>query len=113
MLPAHHRLRAAKDFTLTTRSGTKRSRGCVAVSGYRSPQPSGPARVGLAVGKSVGNSVARHAVARRIRGALSSVVPTLPDGSMWVIRGLPGAAESPSLPDDVREAIDAIQATWS
>lgn len=113
MLPAHHRLRAAKDFTLTTRSGTKRSRGCVAVSGYRSPGSTDPARVGLAVGKSVGNSVARHGVARRIRGALTGVVADLPDGSMWVVRGLPGAADSPSLADDVRDAISAIQASWA
>ena len=113
MLPAPHRLRAAKDFSLTTRSGTKRSRGCVVVSGLWVAGESGPARVGLAVGRAVGDSVARHAVARRIRGAVTPLVADLPPGSMWVIRGLPGAATSPTLADDVRAAIAAIESAWA
>lgn len=113
MLPAPHRLRAAKDFTHATRSGTKRSRGCVVVSGLQVPDDPQPARVGLAIGRAVGNSVTRHAVSRRIRGALAGVVEDLPAGSLWVIRGLPGAAQSPTLTEDVLAAIAAVRATWS
>jgi hypothetical protein len=50
MLPASNRLRAAKDFTTTTRAGTRRSRGCVVVSGYRPAGATGPARIGLSDG---------------------------------------------------------------
>lgn len=113
MLPAAHRLRAAKDFTTTTRAGTRRSRGCVVVSGYRPPNAAGPARIGLAVGRNVGNSVQRHAVSRRIRGTVSAIVAELPEGSMWVVRGLPGAADSASLTEDVRQAFAAVRAAWS
>lgn len=112
MLPAPHRLRAAKDFTTTTRSGTRRSRGCVVVSGYRPADATGPARIGLAVGRNVGNSVQRHAVSRRIRACVGAILADLPEGSMWVVRGLPGAAESASLADDIREAFAAVQASW-
>ena len=113
MLPAPHRLRAASDFTLTTRAGTKRTRGCLVVSGYLPPNSEGPARVGLAIGRAVGNSVHRHAVSRRLRGGLAGLVAELPPGSLWVIRGLPGAAESTTLVEDLRGAIDAIRTTWS
>lgn len=113
MLPANHRLRAARDFSLTTRSGTKRSRGCVVVSGMRVADDPRPARVGLAIGRSVGNSVTRHAVARRIRGALAGVVEELPAGSLWVIRGLPGAGQSPTLIEDLHEAMAAVRSAWS
>jgi ribonuclease P protein component len=109
MLPAHHRLRAARDFTTTTRYGTRRFRGCVVVSGYRPSGANGPARVGLAVGKSVGNSVQRHAVSRRIRGVMASLVGELPDGSLWVVRGLPGAAGSRTLAEDLRSAVVAVR----
>jgi len=109
MLPAPHRLRAAKDFTTTTRAGVRRSRGCVVVSGYLPAGASGPARVGLAIGKPVGNSVKRHAVSRRVRGVMASLVTDLPDGSLWVVRGLPGAAESGTLAEDLRSAVAYVR----
>lgn len=53
-------------------------------------------RVGLIVSKSVGNAVTRHAVARRLRAAASSVVGGLDDGSLVVIRALRAAADDDS-----------------
>ena len=63
------------------------------------------ARVGLIVGKSVGNSVVRHRVARRLRAAVAPVVGTLPAGCLVVLRALPGAGEDPSLMDDTVSAV--------
>jgi ribonuclease P protein component len=52
--------------------------------------------VGLVVGKSVGGSVARHQVSRRLRAQLAVRLNGLPAGSGLVVRALPGAAEASS-----------------
>lgn len=102
MLPPAHRMRRGADFTHTTRHGTKVSRGRV-VAYVRTNEGEG-ALVGLIVSKAVGNSVARHRVARRLRGAMAGLLPDLPSGSRLVLRALAGAAEDPLLPDDAVEA---------
>lgn len=79
------------------------------MSGYLPAGATGPARVGLAIGKPVGNSVKRHGVSRRVRGVMASLVTDLPDGSLWVVRGLPGAAESGTLAEDLRSAVAAVR----
>lgn len=103
MLPPAHRMRRGSEFTLTTRQGTKASRGRVVA--YAHQVGSEPARVGMIVGKSVGNSVVRHRVARRLRAAVASLVGTLPDGCLVVLRALPGAGEDPVLMDDAVSAM--------
>jgi ribonuclease P protein component len=55
-----------------------------------------PPRVGLAVNKAVGGSVARHRVARKIRHVVANHVEQLPDGCSIVVRALPAAAEATS-----------------
>lgn len=82
------------------------SRGSVVV--YAAPGDPGLApRAGLIVGRSVGGSVQRHRVSRRIRGALRKVISEVPQGSLIVIRALPGADTSPGLPADVVAAVRA------
>ncbi len=103
MLPPAHRMRRGSEFTLTTRQGTKSSRGRVVA--YVHGGGSGPVRVGLIVGKSVGNSVVRHRVARRLRAAVAPVIDTLPDGCLVVLRALPGAGEDPGLMGDTVSAL--------
>lgn len=103
MLPPAHRMRRGSEFTLTTRQGTKASRGRVVAYAYR--EGSGLARVGLIVGKSVGNSVVRHRVARRLRAAVSPLVGTMPEGTYVVLRALPGAGDDPVLMDDAMSAV--------
>jgi ribonuclease P protein component len=56
-----------------------------------------PALVGLIVGKSVGGSVVRHQVSRRLREQLRARLPLLPAGSTTVVRALPAAASAPSV----------------
>ncbi len=55
-----------------------------------------PPRVGLIVGRSVGGSVVRHQVARRLRALLAAQVSTLPSGTGLVVRALPDSAEATS-----------------
>ena len=51
-----------------------------------------PPRFGVTVSKTVGGSVVRHRVARQIRHAIATKIPSIPAGSRWVIRALPAAA---------------------
>lgn len=55
-----------------------------------------PTRVGFVVAKSVGPAVTRNRVKRRLRHLMRERIPTLPGGSMLVVRALPGAAHAAS-----------------
>lgn len=50
-----------------------------------------PARAGVVVGRNVGGAVVRSRVKRRLREVLRARLDALPDGSLTVIRALPGA----------------------
>ena len=50
------------------------------------------ARVGFAVSRAVGNSVARNRVKRRLRELTRARVGLLPPGSLLVVRALPASA---------------------
>lgn len=56
----------------------------------------GGPRFGLIVGKTVGNAVVRHRVARRLRHVCARAASTVPAEYDVVIRALPGAAVAPS-----------------
>jgi len=74
------------------RSGARTRRGHVVVhvaADFGSPAPA----VGLVVGKTVGASVVRHRVSRRLRHAMAARLVQLPASSATVIRALPGAAD--------------------
>jgi ribonuclease P protein component len=62
------------------------------------------------VGKAVGGSVQRHRAARRIRAALAGEIPGLADGTLVVVRALPGADTDPGLSRDVAAAVAAATA---
>ena len=104
MLPSAHRLRVSGDFTLVQRRGTRISRPTLIVSALS--RPGLPTRVGLSVGKSVGNSVVRHAVSRKLRHLARGLVNEVPEGTQIVVRALPAAAHSDSthLGADLAEA---------
>lgn len=59
-------------------------------------RPDSPTRLGLSVGKSVGNSVVRHAVSRKLRHVSAPHLAALPAGTQLVIRALPTAAGASS-----------------
>ena len=89
MLPKNVRLTTSADFSRATKSGirvtTENYVGYLyipAVTNQNSP------KCGLIINKSVGGSVARHALARKIRHALAPLISELPQGSLVVIRAL-------------------------
>ncbi len=105
MLPAAHRLRVSGDFTLVQRRGTRISRPTIIVSALSRPEL--PTRVGLSVGKSVGNSVVRHSVSRKLRHLTRPHLADLPRGTQIVVRALPAAAgaDSAQLDADFSKAL--------
>jgi len=105
MLPSAQRLRASGDFALIQRRGTRVSRPTLVVSAF--VRPDAPTRIGLSVGKTVGNSVVRHSVSRKLRHVVAPCLAELPPGTQLVIRALPAAARASSadLDSDVRQAL--------
>ena len=71
------------------------------------PVESAASRVGLIVSKSVGGSVVRHRVSRRLRHVMRPVVPMLPADTLVVLRALAPAstATSAELDLDIRSAL--------
>jgi ribonuclease P protein component len=98
VLPAAHRLRSSSDFTVVTRQGHRtRCGGLVVYLLADSEAATSPSRVGLVVGKTVGGSVTRHQVSRRLRAQLSERVDRLPAGARVVVRALPDTAGESSV----------------
>lgn len=76
-----------------TRTANDAGSGIVVFGDDRVPVRWGGPRVGLIVSKSVGNSVVRHTVARRLRAAAGTVVAELGADDRVVIRALPAARD--------------------
>jgi ribonuclease P protein component len=108
MLDRAHRLTNGRGFATTIRQGRRAGRSTVVVhlaeaAGDHHPDP----RVGLVVGKAVGNAVTRNQVKRRLRHLARERLDSLPAGSVLVLRALPPAAgaSSATLGRDVDEAL--------
>jgi ribonuclease P protein component len=95
VLPAVNRMRRSSDFASVVRAGA-RSRGGPLIVHQRLDLGAPAPLVGLVVGKSVGGSVRRHRVARRLRAELARRLDVLPTGSATVVRALPAAADASS-----------------
>jgi ribonuclease P protein component len=118
VLPAQARLRRRPEFTAVVRSGRRIGRPTMVLH-YLSERPapargpvagpSGP-RAGFVVGKTVGNSVVRHRVTRRLRAVVLEELPRLPDSADLVVRARPEAATATSqqLHRDLRSGLDRV-----
>ena len=95
MLPPANRLRTREDFARALRTG-RRAPGRLLVLHLAATESGEPPRVGLAVSRAVGTSVARHRVARRLRHLLRARLDALPVGALLVVRALPSAASATS-----------------
>jgi ribonuclease P protein component len=99
MLDRAHRLTSPRQFEAAIRKG-RRSGGSLVVVHLGQPGQPGevglPARLGLVVGRSVGNAVQRNRVKRRLRHVARERLSLLPDGSALVIRALPPSADAAS-----------------
>jgi ribonuclease P protein component len=89
-------MRRSDDFSVVVRAGSRSRRGVLVVH-QRRQLTEGPALVGLVVGRSVGGSVVRHRVSRRLRAQLAQRLSLLEPGSGTVVRALPESATADSL----------------
>ena len=90
MLKRANRVRAAGDFRAAVRKG--RRVGTPHALLYLASTPaSDPTRIGFIVAKTVGNSVKRNLVTRRLRSIGREIVQARPTGTDLVIRALPGS----------------------
>ena len=89
MLPKNARLTVSADFARATKSGTRVTTENFVGYLYISPVTNHDLpKCGLIINKSVGGSVTRHALARKVRHAISPQLSKLPTGSLLVIRAL-------------------------
>jgi ribonuclease P protein component len=58
--------------------------------------PAAGTRIGFVVGKSVGSSVVRHQVSRRLRAQMAARIARIPSGTRLVVRALPDTARAAS-----------------
>jgi ribonuclease P protein component len=97
VLPAASRLRHSRDFTDVVRRGARAGRKTLVVHLVVPGEVvARPARAGFVVSSSVGGSVQRHAVVRRLRPLVARRLGALPAGSRLVVRALPPAARADS-----------------
>jgi ribonuclease P protein component len=114
MLPARFRMRSSGEFSMVTRHGRRIRAGDLVVYLYPAAagstggghsagsagagvgQPPAVTKIGLIVGRTVGGSVVRHQVSRRLRAQLAGMLDRIPPGSRVVVRALPSAATARS-----------------
>lgn len=108
MLPAQYRMTRSTDFGLTVNRGVRAVQPDLVVHSLRSTGDCTESpKIGLVVSKSVGNSVQRHRVSRRLRGVARGIIENLDPGDRLVIRALPGSrhAISARLDQELRAAL--------
>ena len=94
MLPKNARLTLSTDFARATKSGTRVTSEHFVGYLYVTPatitnlEDSTNPKFGLIINKGVGGSVARHALARKLRHAVAPQISKLPNNSLLVIRAL-------------------------
>jgi ribonuclease P protein component len=113
VLPAQARLRRRPEFTAVVRSGRRAGRPTMVLHYLpERPADAGGAnpRVGLVVGRAVGNSVVRHRVSRRLRAAAAQELHRLPSSADLVLRARPeaAAADFGTLRTDLARGLDRL-----
>ena len=92
MLPTSVRLRKSQEISKTLKSGKRYPAKFLVFHIAKGQTPE--TRFAFAVGKSVGNSVIRHRLTRRLRHICAQNISTLPAGSDVVVRALPGSGSA-------------------
>jgi ribonuclease P protein component len=99
MLARANRVTSGSDFADAIRTGRRAGRATVVlhyVAGARAGSSLEGPRVGMVVGRGVGNAVTRNQVKRRLRHIARARLDRLDPGSVLVVRALPAAAGAPS-----------------
>ena len=111
MLPAQYRMTRSADFGLTVNRGVRAAQPDLVVHALRTPDDvSSAPKIGLVVSKSVGSSVQRHAVSRKLRHVARTILSELRPGDRIVIRALPGSSRAISarLEQQLRSALRRV-----
>ncbi len=103
MLPRPHRVRRPDDFRRVLRRGRKAGRRRLSLHVLAGDD--GGSRAGFVVGRTVGGSVERHRITRRLRHLVGARLEDLPAGTALVVRAHPAAAGSTS--DELGADLDA------
>jgi ribonuclease P protein component len=106
MLAKTARISNSADFAKATKSGLRSTTNSL-VGYLHLSNSEQPARCGLIINKSVGNSVVRHNVARKIRHLVAANLSLLPSGSLFVIRALP-ASNAADLKSEATDLISKL-----
>ena len=108
MLPQGARLTASSDFARATKSGVRVTTQHFVGYLYISPVTNNDsAKCGLIINKTVGGSVKRHRLARKVRHAVAPNISTLPTGSLLVIRALK-QSEDKSVQVEISELLEKL-----
>jgi ribonuclease P protein component len=87
VLANNARIKSSSDFARVTKTGRRISTN--SLIGYLySESNNDSAKLGLIVGKSIGNSVVRHRIARQIRHAVHEELNNFPNGTLLVVRAM-------------------------
>lgn len=86
MLPKSNRLRSGAEFTRVTKTGHRVSSNNLVI--YAALEENKSPKIGFIVNRSVGGSVTRHLVTRKLRHDLASHINQLPKNTMLVVRVL-------------------------
>ena len=86
MLPKSNRLRSGAEFTRVTKTGHRASSGNLVI--YGALENNQTPKIGFIVNRSVGGSVTRHLVTRKLRHDLALHISKLPKNTMLVVRVL-------------------------
>ena len=90
-------LSRSRDFQAVYRHGRAVSSRVLVLYAFPREEETGPARLGIAVPKQVGNAVTRNRIKRRLREGWRAVAAELPAGRDYVLivrPGLPDAADA-------------------
>ena len=110
MLPAESRMRRRGDFAAAVRRGSRAGRRLLTAHLLvRGDYGDEPPRVGFVVSKAVGKAVVRNKVRRRLRAIVRGYLPSLPGGSLLVVRAHPQAATAHQA--DLAAELDLVMST--
>ena len=110
MLPQGARLTASSDFARATKSGVRVTTQHFVGYLYISPVTNNDStKCGLIINKTVGGSVKRHRLARKIRHAVAPHIASLPTGSLLVIRALKEDGDK-NVSEEILELINKLSA---
>ena len=111
MLPRQSRMVSSAEFGTAVRQGRRCGRALLTAHLLLRPtQEHEAARAGFVVSRSVGGAVVRNKVRRRLRSVVRGLLPSLPGGSLLVVRAHPqaAAARQADLAADMGRALQTL-----